>query len=268
METATSTGRSLVAGEAGATSAVLEVISIGRRFGGVDAVADMSLRVPRAVITGLIGPNGAGKSTLIGVIGGAIRPNGGRILFEGADVTRLSAEARARRGLIRTFQLAGEFQRLTVLENLVVAGRNSGESVVGAYFMRRVWRHENRELLSRALDLLNEFGLYDLRHKYAGELSGGQRRMVEIMRAVMAKPRMLLLDEPTAGVNRVLRGLVEERLMALREGGLGMLLVEHEMSMIRRCCDNVVVMARGRKLAEGSVEEIQQDAEVRSAYLE
>jgi ABC-type branched-subunit amino acid transport system ATPase component len=246
---------------------ILQVHELRKNFGGVEAVSGTSFEVPRRGITGLIGPNGAGKSTAVSLIGGNIRPSSGLIMFDGRDITGLPAKSRARRGLIRTFQLSSEFPKLTVLENLLVAAPSSSESLRQSLMGRHAWRAERERAVTAAFALLGQFGLEDKANGYAGQLSGGQKRIVEIARALMANPRLLVLDEPMAGVSPAMRPHIVEHLIALRDQGLPMLLVEHEMSIIEQCCDQVIVMARGQKLAEGTMADVRANEEVREAYL-
>ncbi len=246
----------------------IAVRDVAREFGGVQAVDGVTFDVPRGQATGLIGPNGAGKSTALKLIAGALKPTRGQILVDGVDVAGWPASRIAQLGVIRTFQHTSEFAQLTVLENLVVAAPGQpGDSLGGALLGRRHSRARQHELLAEAWELLEQFDLTKHADTYAGELSGGQRRLVEIMRALMAKPSILLLDEPMAGVNPTLRLTIEEHLQRLRDGGLTMLMVEHELGAIERVCDSVVVMAQGRLLATGSMEELRSNEEVVSAYL-
>src|SRR5215472_4223841 len=174
---------------------VLEAVNLSRDFGGVRAVHDVSFSVRKGTLTGLIGPNGAGKSTLLAMLAGTLRTTSGKVVYLGNDVTGLPAYRRARMGLVRTFQLASEFKRLTVMENLVSSvQRNRGDSLHGALIGPRYWRRDENAAVLRAGALLERFGLAQYANTYAGDLSGGQRRLVEIMRALMAEPRMLLLD--------------------------------------------------------------------------
>jgi ABC-type branched-subunit amino acid transport system ATPase component len=251
-----------------AASAIVEVDGLRADFAGVQAVAGASFAIAPGTITGLIGPNGAGKSTMIKLIAGALRPSAGQVRYDGRDITGRPAHWVARQGLIRTFQLSSEFARLTVMENLLVAVPGQrGATLLGALRGRRRWRAQQAALAGQALALLAEFGLTQAADQYAGELSGGQKRLVEIMRALMASPRLLLLDEPLAGVNPSLRETITGHLLRLRDGGLSMLMVEHELGAVERCCDPVIVMAQGRVLAEGSMRDIRANREVVDAYL-
>src|SRR5215813_9483731 len=251
-----------------AASVVLEAVEVSREFGGVRAVDDVSFSVERGTLTGLIGPNGAGKSTLLAMLAGTLRVSSGKIMYLGQDVTSVAAFRRARMGLVRTFQLASEFKRLTVMENLVSSVmRNRGDSLLGSLAGRRYWGADEREAVGRASELLERFGLSDYANDYAGDLSGGQRRLVEIMRALMAEPRMLLLDEPMAGVHPRLARRIGDQLVALCAEGMTILMVEHELAIMDEFCDPVVVMAEGSVLAEGTMAQLRARSEVVEAYL-
>jgi ABC-type branched-subunit amino acid transport system ATPase component/ABC-type branched-subunit amino acid transport system permease subunit len=247
---------------------VLQAVDVTREFGGVRAVAGVSLEVRRGTVTGLIGPNGAGKSTLLAMLAGTLPVTGGQISYLGQDVTGLPAYRRARLGLLRTFQLASEFKRLTVLENLLCAVPvNGGDSMRGALAGPRHWRGDEQAAIARAKELLDRFGLDGLANSVAGDLSGGQRRLVEIMRALMAEPRMLLLDEPMAGVHPNLARQIGGELISLAAEGLTVLMVEHELAIMDEFCDPVIVMAEGAVLAQGTMAELRRRAEVVEAYL-
>jgi ABC-type branched-subunit amino acid transport system ATPase component len=249
-------------------TAVLEVSDLRVEFAGVHAVAGASFEIEPGTITGFIGPNGAGKSTTLKLIAGAEQPTGGRVRYLGRDITGQPAHEVARQGLIRTFQLSSEFGRLTVLENLLVAAPGQrGAGFWTALAGKRSWRSQQAALVEAGMELLTEFGLGHAADQYAGELSGGQKRLVEIARALMASPKMLLLDEPLAGVNPSLRETITEHLGRLRDQGLTMMMVEHELAAVERCCDSVIVMAAGRVLAEGSMQEVRANKEVVDAYL-
>jgi branched-chain amino acid transport system permease protein len=247
---------------------VLEAAGVSREFGGVRAVDDVSFVVRQGTLTGLIGPNGAGKSTLLAMLAGTLPVSSGKVVYLGQDVTSLAAFRRARIGLVRTFQLASEFKRLTVMENLVSSvQRNRGDSFFGAMGGRRYWGADERAAVARASALLERFGLTDYANNYAGDLSGGQRRLVEIMRALMAQPRMLLLDEPMAGVHPRLARRIGNELVALCAEGMTILMVEHELAIMDEFCDPVVVMAEGAVLAEGTMQQLRGRQEVVEAYL-
>lgn len=247
---------------------LLEVRAVRRAFGGVYAVDGASFGVGQGTITGLIGPNGAGKSTLINVISGFLKATDGSISFAGRDITSRPARVVAQQGIVRTFQLSSEFSRLTVLENLLVAAPNqNGESFWRALVGPRLWRDQERANIALAREILRAFNLSDKEDEYAGELSGGERRLVEIARAVMAKPKLLLLDEPTSGVQPVLVRRIERHLTELKDAGVTMLIVEHEFDVLERICDSVVVMARGKVLMRGSMTELRKRREVMDAYV-
>jgi branched-chain amino acid transport system permease protein len=247
---------------------VLQATNVSRAFGGVHAVSGVSLSVTRGTLTGLIGPNGAGKSTLLALLAGTDRVSSGTVRYQGQDVTNVPAFRRARLGLVRTFQLASEFKRLTVLENLLSAAPgNRGAGFFGAVAGRRYWRDDEAAAIAKAADILHRFGLESLANSYAGDLSGGQRRLVEIMRALMTEPRMLLLDEPMAGVHPKLARRIGDLLVGLCRDGMTILMVEHELAIMDEFCDPVIVMAEGSVLAEGTMAQLRDRTEVVEAYL-
>lgn len=247
---------------------LLSVNGISCRFGGVRAVVDVSFSVSARQIIGLIGPNGAGKSTTLGIVAGAIRPATGTIGFAGRDITRLPSHRRARLGMIRTFQMRGEFDRLTVLENVLVAAPGQlGERVRNVYSIRRTWRQQQRELVEQARELLTRFGIAGQENLYAAELSGGQRRLMELARALMARPRLLLLDEPMAGVSPAIRGKLAEHLLEVAASGIAIVLVEHELHFVENVCGHVLVLAQGQVIGEGKMSALREQAAVLDAYL-
>jgi branched-chain amino acid transport system permease protein len=247
---------------------ILSCSGLTRSFEGVRAVDDVSMSFERGRLTGIIGPNGAGKSTALAMLAGTLEPSAGTITYRGEDVTGLPAYRRARLGLVRTFQLASEFKRLTVIENLLSAiPGQRGDSLKGALLGRRYWGGQEREAVDQAREMLERFGLLDLADRYAGDLSGGQRRLVEIMRALMTRPEVLLLDEPMAGVHPQLAHQIGMRLVSLCEAGMTVVMVEHELSIMDEFCDPVIVMAEGRVLAEGTMETLRTKEEVVEAYL-
>ena len=247
---------------------LLAVDGLRMSFGGVHAVADASFTVWGGTITGLIGPNGAGKSTVMNLIGGQLRPSAGRILLDGLDVGGMEPYRLASRGVTRTFQTPSLFPRMTVMENLLLgAPPGRGESLGGALLGRRYWRRSESDALERARELLARFRAEGYRDEYADSLSGGQKRIVELMRALMARPRLLLLDEPMSGVNPALADSIANMLAALPAQGMTILMVEHELGMVERLCAPVIVMVQGRVLAEGSMEELRTNREVVDAYL-
>jgi len=251
-----------------AQAALLRVDDLAKSYGGVHAVAGVSFDVPRGRITGLIGPNGAGKSTALGMIAGAIKPSRGSVLLNGTNVAGWPSHKIARRGLARTFQQSSEFSGMTVTENLLTARYGQrGDTLRGALLGRRYWRAEQESLTARAADLIARFDMARMANEFAGTLSGGQRRLVEIMRALMTEPDMLLLDEPMAGVHPELARRIGDSLRRLCRDGMTILMVEHELAIMDEFCDPVIVMADGAVLAEGTMTELRDRAEVVEAYL-
>jgi branched-chain amino acid transport system ATP-binding protein len=240
-------------------SALLEVSGVSRSFGSVRAVQDASFSVEQGSITALIGPNGSGKTTLFNVITGYLAPDAGRVTFDGADVTGAKPSRLYRRGLSRTFQQARVFGHLTVEENLVVAGGYRWPQLFGP----RVGRADR----VRAGELLEDFRLAHVADLYASELSYGQRKLLEFAAVLMSRPRLVLLDEPTAGVNPVLIETMEEHIRRLNDGGMSFLIVEHDMSVVMRLCDPVVVLDQGREIFVGPPEAVQSNPAVLDAYL-
>jgi branched-chain amino acid transport system permease protein len=247
---------------------VLRTVDLVRTFHGVPAVVNVSVSVWPGRLTGLIGPNGAGKSTLLGMLAGTVPASSGQVIYRGQDITGMPAFRRARAGLVRTFQLASEFKRLSVMENLLAAApAQRGDSLRGAVLGPRYWRADEDRAVARAEALLDRFGLAVHAHQAAGELSGGQRRLVEIMRALMARPRVLLLDEPMAGLHPHLARQLGEAFLALCTDGMTIVMVEHELAIMEEFGDPVMVMADGAVLAEGTMAALRGNAEVLEAYL-
>ncbi len=247
---------------------LLVVDALHKHYGGVRAVDGVSFAVPRGSLTGVIGPNGAGKSTVLGMIAGSVRPDRGSITLGGEQIAGRPPHAVARRGVIRTFQTASVFPRLTVVENLLLGVPPwEGERIWRALVGRRRWRQAEREQVDRAHALLRRLALEELADTYGGELSGGQKRLVEIGRALMARPRLLLLDEPMAGVSRTLAPAIESLIAELRDDGMTVVLIEHELGLVERLCSPVIVLAQGRVLMQGEMEECRADPGVQRAYL-
>jgi branched-chain amino acid transport system ATP-binding protein len=246
---------------------LLEVRSVSKRFAGLLAVNRATFDVAPRTITALIGPNGAGKSTLFNVLTGFQRGDGGDVVFDGQSVYGRAPHTIARKGMVRTFQLTKALAVMSVLDNMLLAAPNRGERMLLAP-LRPAWRRPERAARERAVELLDVFGLAPKARDYAGTLSGGQRKLLELARALMLEPRLLLLDEPLAGVNRTLgRSLLEhiERLRA--ERGVTILLVEHDMDVVMRYSNNVVVMGEGQVITSGPPEQIRDDPRVIEAYL-
>ena len=249
---------------------ILRVEELEKRFGGIVAVDGASFAVERGAITGLIGPNGAGKSTTFNCITGVHRPDGGSVAFDGTDITGESPERIANRGLVRTFQIARELPEMTVLENVMLGPKGQlGESIwrsVAPIARGEVVKQE-QELRDRAWETLEFFEIDHLAEEYAGNLSGGQRKLLELARALSTDPDMLLLDEPMAGVNPSLERKLLDRVHDLKEDGYSFLLVEHDMDVIMENCEHVIVMHQGQVLAEGPPAAIKSNEEVIEAYL-
>jgi ABC-type branched-subunit amino acid transport system ATPase component len=251
-----------------ASEPMLGARDIHRHFEGMHAVDGVSIEIMPGRLTGLIGPNGAGKSTFMAVLAGTLPASSGTIVFQGEDITRLPAYQRARRGLVRTFQLSSEFGQLTVLENLLVAAPdNRGESLMGALLGKRYWMPDEMRLVEQARGLLKRFGMSAKESDYAASLSGGQKRLVEIMRSLMLRPRLLLLDEPMSGVHPSIVNEIAGYLEQLRDDGLTILMVEHELHMVERLCDPVVVMAQGKVIGQGGMDMLRKQPEIVEAYL-
>jgi ABC-type branched-subunit amino acid transport system ATPase component len=240
-------------------SALLELDGLTKRYGGVTAVDACSFAVPAGSVTALVGPNGSGKTTAFNLITGYARADAGSIRFAGEPVRRPDPVRLARRGLTRTFQQARIFAELTLVQNMVAAVQQPWR----AAFRAAVRAHER----SRALELLEEFGLARLAHERAGNLSYGQKKLLEFAAVLMGEPRLVLLDEPTAGVNPVLVEQIEQRVRELNGRGLTFLLVEHNMNLVMSLCDPVVVLDHGTKLAEGRPDDVRRDPRVLDAYL-
>ena len=246
----------------------LRIEGVERAFYGVHALNGVSLDVEPRGITGLIGPNGAGKTTLFNCISGVIPPDRGRIAFDGHDITGLRPDRVTATGLIRTFQIARGLSRMSVLENLLLYGQHQpGEAIFHALLRTTVARRREDELMIKALAITERLNLQRVLYHPAASLSGGQKKLLEIGRALMADPKMLLLDEPIAGVNPTLAREIGEHLKTLAAEGLPILLIEHQMDMVARLCDRVIVMAEGRYLTDGSFETIARDERVQEAYM-
>ena len=246
----------------------LVVSDLARAFGGIVAVDGVGFTLRRGEILGVIGPNGAGKSTLFGLVAGSVTPDRGTIRIEGVAVEREGAHARVGRGLARTFQIPRPFPEMSVLDNVVTAATGqSGERVWASLLTPGRVRREEAAARERAFALIRFLALDHLADKPARVLSGGQRKLLELARALMAEPRVLLLDEPAAGVNPALLDFIIERIAEINARGIAVLLIEHNMDMIRRLCPNVLVMASGRPLSAGTPEAVMSDPRVVEAYL-
>src|SRR3989304_2167418 len=247
---------------------ILEVEDVTKAFDGVRAVNRCNLSVRRGTITGLIGPNGAGKTTLFNLITGFLKPTAGHIRFRGERIDGLPPHRIFHRGVVRTFQIPRELKTMTVLENLMlVPPGQAGEQIWNpGLFAFRVSRQERR-IYEKALEVLEFVDLINLRDDYAGNLSGGQKKLLELARTLMCDPEMILLDEPGAGVNRVLMRKLVENIEALRrEAGITFFVIEHDMDLVTRLCNPVIVMSQGERLAGGSPGGLKQDERVPEAY--
>jgi len=250
-------------------ASMIDVRHVNKAFGGLKVINDCSLSVEAGSITGLIGPNGAGKSTLFNIIAGALPLDSGQVLLEGEEITNRPANALFHKGLLRTFQIAHEFSHLTALENLMmVPPAQAGENLFNAWLKPGLVRHEEEQVRRRALEVIDFIGLRHVRNELAGNLSGGQKKLLELGRTMMTDARVVLLDEIAAGVNRTLLGDLVENIERLnREMGYTFLVIEHDMDMIARLCDPVIVLAQGSVMVEGTIEEIQNNPEVIEAYF-
>lgn len=242
---------------------------ICKRFGGLVALDRCSIEIVAGGITGLVGPNGAGKTTLFNIIAGNLRPDSGRILLDGQDVTGFAPHKLYRRGLLRTFQIAHEFARMTVLENLLVAAeQQQGEALLNVFFQTRRIREQEQRMREKASEVLAFLGLRELALELAGNLSGGQKKLLELGRALMSDARVILLDEIGAGVNRTALKRIVALIQKLnRENRCTFCLIEHDMDFVARLCDPVIVLAEGRLLAQGPIGQLRQDPRVIEAYF-
>jgi ABC-type branched-subunit amino acid transport system ATPase component len=249
---------------------ILQVENLRKTFGGITAVADVNFYVEKGTITGLIGPNGAGKSTTFDLITGVQSPDSGRVTFDGKEITGYRPDQVANQGLVRTFQIARELSEMTVLENLMLAPQNQvGEKLWRSVLprARKQVVEEEKKLREQAWDMLELFEIEHVAHESAGNLSGGQRKLLEMARVLMTDPEMVLLDEPLAGVNPTLEEKLIDRLHTLKDRGHTFLFVEHDMDVIMNNCDTVIVMHQGSVLTEGNPEEVKNDEKVLNAYL-
>jgi neutral amino acid transport system ATP-binding protein len=247
---------------------LVDVRDVGFAYSGAWALDGCSFDVKSGQVTGLIGPNGAGKSTLLELLSGSLAPRRGTIMYRGADIGGCGPSAASHMGIVRTYQTARLLGRLPVLENVLIAAPNqAGENPLRAIFGRRSWVPQERSLRQEALGLLTWLGIHTHADAQAGTLSGGQRKLLEIARAMMAHPTLLLLDEPTAGVFPETSRLIAERVRDIAERGVTVLVVAHNMGFLSAVADDVVVMAQGRVLTRGTLESVRQHDEVIAAYL-
>jgi ABC-type branched-subunit amino acid transport system ATPase component len=248
--------------------ALLEVNDLRHRFGGVTALDGADLSVEQGRITGLIGPNGAGKTTLFNAVTGALRPSAGSVHFDGTDVTGWRPDRLAGVGLSRTFQIARGLAELTVIENLMLYGKHQpGETFSSAVLRGAAERAREEELRQRAIVVARELDILAVGDDRAIDLSGGQKKLLELGRALMAEPKLILLDEPAAGINPTLARRLIAHILALKARGITFLIIEHNMGLVAELCDHVVVLVAGRPFAQGPFAELRADRRVQEAYM-
>ena len=248
---------------------MLNIKDVSVNFGGIKAVNKASMQIETGKITGLIGPNGAGKTTLFNIIAGNIKPTMGKVMLEEHDITSLPSHELFERGVLRTFQLAHEFSNMTVLENLmVVPAMQTGEKILNTWFQRKRIENEEKKIKEKALEVINFLKLDHLTYELAGNLSGGQKKLLELGRTMMVDAKIVLLDEVGAGVNRTLLNDIIDIIKKLnREKNYTFFMIEHDMNFLSKLCDKVIVMTEGSVLVEGEIDEIKKDEKVIEAYL-
>ncbi len=249
-------------------SPLLAAHNLCKSFGGIRAVDQASLEVPHGSITGLIGPNGAGKTTLFNLLSNFIQPDSGTVIFDDEPIQNLQSYQIAEQGLVRTFQVARVLSKLSVIENMLLASQHqAGENFWNVWFRPGQVVKEERQHRERALEILESVGLVHMAKEYAGALSGGQRKLLEMARVLMVRPKLILLDEPAAGVNPTLINQICEHILTWNRNGMTFLIIEHNMDVIMSLCDRVWVLAEGKNLATGTPAEVQKDTRVLEAYL-
>ena len=250
-------------------SNILQVDKLSKYFGGLAAVADCSLKIKKGSITGIIGPNGSGKTTLFNLIAGNLKSSKGSVLFNDEDITDVPSYELFSKGILRTFQIAHEFTNLTVLENLMmVPGKQSGENLVNALFKPKLVENEETKVKEKALEVIDFLNLKHLSNELAGNLSGGQKKLLELGRTMMVDAKLVLLDEVGAGVNRTLLKDIGSAILRLnKEKGYTFCMIEHDMDFISRLCNPVIVMAEGSVLFEGTSDEVKKNEKVIESYL-
>ena len=248
---------------------ILNVEKLSKNFGGLVALNNCSLKIKRGTITGIIGPNGSGKSTLFNLIAGSLKPNSGKVLFNNEDITGLPSYDLFSKGILRTFQIAHEFSNLTVVENLMmVPGNQVGENLVNALFARNKFKKEEEIIRSKAYEVIEFLNLKHLSNEPAGNLSGGQKKLLELGRTMMVESKLVLLDEVGAGVNRTLLKELGNAILKLnREKGYTFCMIEHDMDFISRMCDSIIVLSEGSVLFEGKSDEVKKNELVIESYL-
>ena len=248
---------------------ILDISNLSKNFGGLSAVKNCSLKIKKGTITGIIGPNGSGKSTLFNLIAGSLKPNDGKVMFNNKNITGLPSYELFSRGILRTFQIAHEFTNLTVLENLMMVPSNqSGEKLINAIFMRKKFKSEEDEIRKKAYEVIEFLNLKHLSNEIAGNLSGGQKKLLELGRTMMVDSKLVLLDEVGAGVNRtLLKDLGTAILRLNKEKGYTFCMIEHDMDFISRMCNPVIVLSEGSVLFQGTPEEVKNNELVIESYL-
>ena len=248
---------------------MLEIKNVYKNFGGLKAVNDSSMLVSKGSITGLIGPNGAGKTTLFNTIAGVYSPNGGEIFLEEENITGLKPHELFNKGILRTFQIAHEFSTLTVLENLMMVSPNQyGENLFYVWFKNSFVKKQEEEIRAKAIEVIKFLNLKHLTQELAGNLSGGQKKLLELGRTMMVDSKLVLLDEVGAGVNRTLLNEISDAILRLnKEKNYTFFVIEHDMDLIEKICDPVIVMAEGSVLFQGSFNQVKSNDEVIEAYL-
>ena len=251
-----------------ASQNLLTATGLHKSFGGVKAVNNAQINVEHGSITGLIGPNGAGKTTLFNLLSNFINSDQGQVIFNEKPIDHLTPHKIAQRGCVRTFQVARVLSRLSVLENMLLAKpQQAGENFFKVWWQQKKLRQEERANKEKAMAILESVGLAAKADDYAGALSGGQRKLLEMARTLMTEPKLVLLDEPAAGVNPTLIGQICEHIVNWNKQGISFLVIEHNMDVIMSLCDRVWVLAEGTNLADGTPEEIQNNPDVLEAYL-
>lgn len=250
------------------TETILSTTGLTRDFGSFRAVDTVSISIEKGSITGLIGPNGAGKSTLFNAITGNLKPTSGTVMLDGRDITGLSPERLFVGGMGRTFQIPRPFARMTVLENVMLAPvAQIGETLFGPFLSRKAVQAQEHAIHARAMEILEFMTLTPLADHPAGKISGGQMKLLELARVLMGDPKVILLDEPAAGVNPTLTGTLIEKIEALNAGGKTFVIIEHDMDFIMRHCNPIIALAEGGVVFEGTADEVQQSPILRDAYL-
>ena len=250
-------------------SEILHIENLSKYFGGLAAVSKCSLKIKRGSITGIIGPNGSGKTTLFNLIAGNLKPSEGKVIFDNEDITEVPSYELFSKGILRTFQIAHEFTHLTVLENLMmVPGSQSGEKLMTVLLKPSLVKEEEEKIKQKALEVVEFLNLRQLSNELAGNLSGGQKKLLELGRTMMVEAKLVLLDEVGAGVNRTLLKDIGTAILRLnKEKGYTFCMIEHDMDFISRLCDPVIVMAEGSVLFEGKPDEVKKNEKVIESYL-